>query len=118
MLEARGIERSRVELTPPAAGIADHLATYGQMDIALDTFPYNGTTTTCEALWMGVPVVTFAGESHATRVGASILARVGLDELAAPTLEAALDVAARLAADPDRLRALRPACASGCWPRR
>jgi predicted O-linked N-acetylglucosamine transferase (SPINDLY family) len=106
-LERRGIPRERVELLPPIGSIADHLATYGRIDIALDTFPYNGTTTTCEALWMGVPVVTFAGRSHASRVGASLLARVGLDELVAPSVEESLRVASRLAADLDRLAQLR-----------
>jgi protein O-GlcNAc transferase len=106
-LEARGIPQERVELVPPIDVIADHLAAYARIDIALDTFPYNGTTTTCEALWMGVPVVTFAGRSHASRVGASILARVGLDQLVAPTLEESLRIAATLAGDPALLSGLR-----------
>jgi protein O-GlcNAc transferase len=105
--EQHGVPADRIELVAPPPGTGDHLATYGRVDIGLDPFPYNGTTTTCEALWMGVPVVGFAGVVHASRVGASILARVGLDDLSAPTLEASLDVAARLAADPDRLRELR-----------
>ena len=57
-----------------------HLRAYDLVDIALDTFPYNGTTTTFEALWMGVPVVCFEGDRHASRVGASILKHTGLDE--------------------------------------
>jgi protein O-GlcNAc transferase len=106
-LQARGIARERVELVAPLGPIAEHLAAYGRIDIALDTFPYNGTTTTCEALWMGVSVVTFAGRCHAARVGASLLARVGLDELVAPTLEGSLKVAVQLARDPERLASLR-----------
>jgi protein O-GlcNAc transferase len=106
-MEERGIARARVELAPPAPRIDDHLAIYGRIDIALDTFPYNGTTTTCEALWMGVPLVTFAGPVHSSRVGSSILTRIGLEELSAPTLEASLDIAATLAADTDRLVSLR-----------
>ncbi len=58
----------------------EHLQLYNQVDIALDTFPYNGTTTTCEALWMGVPVISLKGDTHhACRVGLSILTRVGLE---------------------------------------
>jgi protein O-GlcNAc transferase len=106
-MEERGIARDRVELVPPAPRVGDHLATYGRVDIALDTFPYNGTTTTCEALWMGVPLVTFAGKVHASRVGSSILSRIGLEELSAASVEGYLDVAAALAADKDRLVHLR-----------
>ena len=106
-LEERGIGRERVELVPPAPRVGDHLATYGRVDIALDTFPYNGTTTTCEALWMGVPLVTFTGKVHSSRVGCSILSRIGLEELMAPSVEGYLDIAAALAADKDRLVQLR-----------
>jgi predicted O-linked N-acetylglucosamine transferase (SPINDLY family) len=78
-----GISSDRIVLLPATYRLKDHLSMYQHIDIALDTFPYNGTTTTCEALWMGVPVVTFAGNRHAGRVGASILHRIGLRELVA-----------------------------------
>jgi predicted O-linked N-acetylglucosamine transferase (SPINDLY family) len=76
---------------------AEHLAAYGQVDIALDTIGYNGTTTTCEALWMGVPVVSLVGIRHAQRVGASILRSAGFAELAAETPETFVSVAKGLA---------------------
>jgi predicted O-linked N-acetylglucosamine transferase (SPINDLY family) len=76
-----GIAPERIELLAPTAARDDHLAAYNQIDIVLDTFPYHGTTTTCEALWMGVPVVTLAGHTHAERVSYSILRNTGLDEL-------------------------------------
>lgn len=75
---AHGVEEGRVECRGWAAEDRDHLALYQHVDIALDTFPYNGTTTTCEALWMGVPVLSLCGESHAARVGASLLTSAGL----------------------------------------
>jgi FkbM family methyltransferase len=106
-LARHGVEAERVLLLPPDAGHAEHLARYGEVDIALDTFPYNGTTTTCEALWMGVPVVTLRGDRHSARVGASLLHRVGLDDLVAETPEEYIEKAAALAADPLRLRELR-----------
>jgi predicted O-linked N-acetylglucosamine transferase (SPINDLY family) len=84
-----------------------HLAAYDRVDIALDPFPYNGTTTTCEALWMGVPVVALAGDAHMSRVGVSLLTRVGLPELVADTPARYVEIASRLAADRGRLRALR-----------
>lgn len=104
---AHGIGADRLELRGPTASAAEHLAAYGEADVALDTFPYNGTTTTCEALWMGVPVVTLAGASHAARVGASLLRRTGLDELVAADPRAYVARARELAADRARLAALR-----------
>ena len=104
---AHGIDAPRVELCGPEASLAGHLARYGEIDIALDVFPYNGVTTTCEALWMGVPVVTLRGTTHVSRTASSILARVGLEEMVADTPEAYLSVALRLSRDLERLRALR-----------
>ncbi|MFI4977042.1 MAG: tetratricopeptide repeat protein, partial [Caulobacterales bacterium] len=105
--EQRGVAPERVVLKGYAAHTADHLALYADIDIGLDPFPYNGTTTTCEALWMGVPVVALLGGRHAGRVSASLLTRVGLEELIARDAQAYVDIAARLAGDPARLAELR-----------
>jgi tetratricopeptide (TPR) repeat protein len=102
-----GIGTDRLTILPPHATTAGHLAAYGQVDIALDPLPYNGTATTCEALWMGVPVVTLRGARHAARVGASILTAVGLEHLIAPTPEEYIAIAAALARDRAALAALR-----------
>ena len=64
---ARGIDAGRITLAGPQPDHTTHLAAYGQVDIALDTFPYHGTTTTCDTLWMGVPVITLAGQNHTCR---------------------------------------------------
>lgn len=82
-----------------------HFHSYEQIDIALDPFPYNGTTTTLEALWMGAPVITLAGERHSARVGAALLTAAGLPELIAPDTEAYVAAAIALAGDPARLLA-------------
>lgn len=102
-----GIDPARVDAIGWLPGTGGHLGAYGRIDVALDPFPYNGTTTTCEALWMGVPVVTRRGDRHAARVGASLLARVGLDDLVAEDSDAYVDAAVRLAADALRRRTLR-----------
>ncbi|USN99832.1 MAG: tetratricopeptide repeat protein [Phycisphaeraceae bacterium] len=105
--EKRGVDPSRIELASHTPDPANHLAIYRRVDVALDTFPYHGTTTTCEALWMGVPVVTRVGETHAARVGLSLLTAIGLPELCACDEQGFIDLAASLAADRDRLAALR-----------
>jgi predicted O-linked N-acetylglucosamine transferase (SPINDLY family) len=102
-----GIDTDRITIMQPILDRREHLATYGQIDIALDSFPYNGTTTTMEALWMGVPVVTLAGDRHASRVGASILRSLGLADYVAQTEDQYVEIAARLAAVPTTLGALR-----------
>ncbi len=94
-----GLPIDRVDLLEHTAEAKDHLALYGDVDIALDTFPYHGTTTTCEALWMGVPVVTLVGEAHMSRVGASLLGSVGHSEWAANGEAEYVEIAVSLAKD-------------------
>jgi len=106
-LQRAGLPGDRVDLSGFTATTASHLAAYSQLDIALDSHPYNGTTTTCEALWMGVPVVTLQGDRHASRVGASLLHAVGHPEWIAGSQDDFISIAARLASDPARLTALR-----------
>jgi protein O-GlcNAc transferase len=105
-LTERGVAADRIELV---AWLPErtHLALYDRVDIALDPFPYNGTTTTCEALWMGVPVVTLRGDRHAGRVGASLLTQIGLSDLIADSKQAYLETAVALADDFARLDKLR-----------
>ncbi|HWA85730.1 MAG TPA: tetratricopeptide repeat protein [Opitutus sp.] len=98
-----GVDPARVDFLERTAGVREHLATYAKVDVALDTFPYHGTTTTCEALWMGVPVVTFCGEHHAARVGASLLTAVGHPEWIARDWSEYARMAAALADDTGRL---------------
>ncbi len=106
-LADRAVGPERVELLPPAPSQRDHLAAYSRVDIALDNFPYNGTTTTCEALWMGVPVVALEGRGHAARVGASLLTAAGMPELIARTPGEYSAIAARLAGDQAALARFR-----------
>jgi len=101
-----GIGRDRLVLAPTVP-TPDHLALYNQIDIALDPFPFNGHTTSCEAMWMGVPVVTLSGDQRASRTGASMLTVIGLPELIATTADAYVEIAVSLAHDLDRLAALR-----------
>jgi predicted O-linked N-acetylglucosamine transferase (SPINDLY family) len=107
-----GCDVGRVTLSGPVPGLANHLASLGQVDIALDAYPYHGTTTTCECLWMGVPVVTLAGDRHASRVGVSLLSSVGAHDLISTSPEAYVEKAVALARDRTTLerwrRELRP----------
>ncbi len=80
-LARRGIDPKRVDLFDQVAQVCDHLEMYNRVDVGLDTYPYHGTTTTCEALLMGVPVVSLRGNTHASRVGATLLAAVGRADL-------------------------------------
>jgi protein O-GlcNAc transferase len=109
LFATQGIGAERLEFRGFAATSASHLATYAEVDIALDPFPYNGTTTSCEAMWMGVPIVTLIGDRHSGRVGLDLLTRVGLSDLAAPDLPAYVAAAAALAQDLPRLRQIRRA---------
>ncbi len=95
----RGIAAERLTLQPWVASKSSHLETYNEVDIALDPYPYTGATTTCEALWMGVPVVTLRGRTHTSRVGASILQGIGKPEWIAETDADYVSIADRLAAD-------------------
>jgi predicted O-linked N-acetylglucosamine transferase (SPINDLY family) len=108
MFETQGIEKERISLrATKSVTTAAHLSMYGEMDVALDTFPYNGTTTTCEALWMGVPVVTLAGRAHAGRVGVSLLHVIGMEQWIAHSAEEYIELAASLAADTRQRTAVR-----------
>jgi predicted O-linked N-acetylglucosamine transferase (SPINDLY family) len=107
MFTARGVDPGRLTLVSKDAELKDHLRKYGEVDIALDPFPYNGTTTTCEAMWMGVPVITLEGRMHLSRVGVSLLSNVGLRELIAGDEDDYVARAVALAGDLDRLASLR-----------
>ena len=99
-----GLDASRIELRGFSA---DYLAEYADMDIALDTAPYTGGLTTCEALYMGVPVVTLKGGTHGARFGASLLQNAGLPELIAEDAAQYVEIAKLLASSPETLQMLR-----------
>ncbi len=103
-LKRFGFNLERVEMR---GYTAKHAAEYADMDVALDTFPYVGGVTTCEALWMGVPVVSLYGDRHGTRFGLSMLTNVGLPELAASTVDEYISRAVMLADDWELLTLLR-----------
>jgi predicted O-linked N-acetylglucosamine transferase (SPINDLY family) len=106
---AHGIEAARVDLSSWTPNKLEHMSLYGEIDVALDTFPYHGATTTCEALWMGVPVVTLAGTAHVSRVGVSLLHTAGITEMITDSAQEYVRRAVELAADADRLAELRAA---------
>jgi predicted O-linked N-acetylglucosamine transferase (SPINDLY family) len=101
-----GVPPDRLELAPRSPR-SSYLKLFHLIDIHLDPFPYNGCTTTCDGMWMGVPTVTLAGRAYASRMGVSLLTQVGLQELVATTPEHYVQVATRLAGDVLRLNQLR-----------
>jgi predicted O-linked N-acetylglucosamine transferase (SPINDLY family) len=105
--QARGVRPERLIFAPRVAGMAEHLGRQTLADLYLDTLPYNAHSTTCDALWAGVPVLTCTGRSFASRVAASALRAVGLPELITHTLEEYERKALELGRDPQRLRQLR-----------
>jgi predicted O-linked N-acetylglucosamine transferase (SPINDLY family) len=108
VLKAGGIDASRIAFAPATAAMQDHMKLYNKVDLALDTFPYNGTTTTCEALWMGVPTVCYKGDRHVERVSASLLINAGFSEFVGENVDDYVDIAVRYATDEkDRLSQLR-----------
>jgi len=121
-LAAVGIAAERIWILPPAERI-EYLRTYGEVDIVLDTFPYNGGTTTCEALWMGVPTLTLRGETMLARQGAALLTAGGLADWVATDRGEFVSKAAAFAGDvpglsrDDRVYPARPwwELAQCCW---
>ncbi|MCP4394135.1 MAG: tetratricopeptide repeat protein [Alphaproteobacteria bacterium] len=78
---ANGAKKEQIIFISHAPSLYEHLQLYSKVDVALDTFPYNGTTTTCEAMWMGVPTLCLNGDRHSARVGISIVKNVGIDDI-------------------------------------
>jgi predicted O-linked N-acetylglucosamine transferase (SPINDLY family) len=107
MFGAAGIAPERLTFLEFSPTNSAHLSQYASIDICLDTHPYSGTTTICEALWMGVPVVTLMGERPASRVGGSLLSEIGMPELIAKTADEFVAIASKFAHDIPRLRELR-----------
>jgi predicted O-linked N-acetylglucosamine transferase (SPINDLY family) len=107
MFGAAGIAPERLTFMEFSLTTSAHLSAYASMDICLDTFPYSGMTTICEALWMGVPVVTMMGQRSASRVGGSLLHEIGMTELIAGNAGDFVAIASELARDIPRLSTLR-----------
>ena len=107
LFKKQGIAKERLNLVAMLPNPNDHMSFYGELDLALDPFPYNGTTTTFEALWMGVPTLTLSGNVHASRVGESILSRVGLDSFVSHSKQDYIKLAKLKSESLDELRGLR-----------
>ena len=106
LFAANGIEPGRLEILPRMTH-EEFLTAHRRVDIALDAFPYHGTTTTCFSLWMGLPVVVLAGATHVSRVGVSMLSNIGLPQLIAQNGDAYVAIATRLVADLSGLAGMR-----------
>jgi protein O-GlcNAc transferase len=106
MLEQSGVTAERIECTPYRSDVP-YGSQFAGVDIALDTYPYNGVTTTCESLYVGVPVISLHGRNCVSRSGLSILNTLGLGELVASTPDQYVEIAVALARDIERLEAVR-----------
>ncbi len=106
LFAGHGVSPDRLELLPRMTH-EEFLAAHQRADIALDTYPYHGTTTTCFSLWMGLPVVALAGPTHVSRVGVSLLSNLGMREWIAHSRDEYVDVATKLASDLSALAATR-----------
>lgn len=102
-----GINPERISPLPPTVPLSAFMAEYSRMDIALDTVPYNGGTTSCDALWMGIPVITLPGGRFSSRMGASVLSTVGLNELIAENEDDYVRISKSLASETNKLQTLR-----------
>ena len=101
------IDKDRIVYLERFLDVKEHLKYYNKIDIALDTFPFNGATTSCEALWMGVPVITLNGDRHVSKVAASILTNINLTEFISTDLDTYIDLAVQLASNIKYLKFLR-----------
>ena len=106
-LQQHGIDPARVKMSGPAPSRTAYLARYAEVDMMLDSFPYPGVTTTCEALWMGVPTLTLAGETLLARQGAGVITAAGLGDWVASNVEEYIDKAIAWAGNLPKLTALR-----------
>jgi predicted O-linked N-acetylglucosamine transferase (SPINDLY family) len=105
-LREAGVDESRLAFVGYQS-LPDYLETYAEIDVALDPYPYGGGTTTCDALWMGVPVVTLVGRTAVSRAGSTLLSNIGLERLVARSEQQYLDLAAALLRDQRGLMELR-----------
>jgi protein O-GlcNAc transferase len=101
-----GVGEGAVQFLPKRPRQA-YLEMYNLIDVALDPFPYNGGVTSCDALWMGVPVIALTGEDYRSRQGLMLLSNIGVPELAAHSIDEYVNAAVDLAGDRSRLRRLR-----------
>ena len=107
LFNKEGISEDQIKLYGMLPNKGDHLKLYSAIDIGLDPFPFNGATTTCEALWMGVPVITLLGDRHVGRVGASILTNVGLTDFIAQDIDDYVELAIKMASNIEYLQDIR-----------
>jgi protein O-GlcNAc transferase len=106
-LSVAGIPVGRIEVAARIPSRRQYLGLFGRIDIALDPFPYNGTTTTCDGLWMGVPHVTLAGNTCVSRAGASLLGAIEMGEFVAATADEYVNMAVKLGGDPKSMALVR-----------